>query len=64
MDLSLTILVSCYNEQDNIKSSIIDLNKYFKDFKYPFTILIIDDGSNDDSLKVIKSLKKNEKKTP
>ncbi len=62
MDLSLTILVSCYNEQDNIKSSIIDLNKYFKDFKYPFTILIIDDGSNDDSLKVIKSLKKNEKK--
>jgi len=55
---SLTILVSCYNEELYIKNVILDLLKEFKDYKYKFEILVIDDSSTDNSVKLLKKLEK------
>lgn len=43
------VIVPAYNEAQNIKKVLKDLNNYFEN------ILIIDDGSNDKSIEILKS---------
>lgn len=50
----VTILIPLYNEAENIKSLIYELTEKTKNLNYPKEIIIINDGSNDNSESLIK----------
>ena len=52
--VKLSILVPVYNEQDNLPELLSRLFKVARDLKKSFEIILIDDGSGDDSVKIIK----------
>lgn len=56
LEKTITIIVPCYNEERNIIKTIrkIKKSKYYKKFK--IEILIVDDGSTDNTLSIIKKL--------
>ena len=53
----ITIVIPCYNENNNINELIIELNKVTKKINnIIFTYFFIDDGSSDQTFQVIKNL--------
>ncbi|MBN2545429.1 MAG: glycosyltransferase family 2 protein [Spirochaetes bacterium] len=53
--LDLTIFVSCYNEHDLIEKTLKTVRNVLSLFKYSYEVLIYDDCSTDDSVKIIKN---------
>lgn len=54
MNYKISVVMPVYNEENYLSASIESiLNQTFTDFEF----IIIDDGSTDDSAKIIKSLK-------
>ncbi len=51
-------ILPCFNEELNLKKLLTDFYNFYKSKKFNINIVIIDDGSNDNSLKLIKKLKK------
>ena len=52
---SVSVLIPAYNEQDSIKGTIESVMK--SDYKNIVEVIVIDDGSKDDTLKIATSLK-------
>jgi polyisoprenyl-phosphate glycosyltransferase len=56
----ISIIIPCYNEEENIFYSYDALNNYIESNKflldYEFELIYIDDGSNDNSVNLIKQL--------
>ena len=60
---SITIIIPCYNENNNINELIIELNKVTKNISnIIFTYFFIDDGSSDQTFQVIKNLSRKNNK--
>ena len=57
---SVSVLIPAFNEQDTIKSTVENVLK--SDYKYLKEIIIINDGSTDNSLKIMKRYKKKDKR--
>ncbi|MFH1365442.1 MAG: glycosyltransferase [archaeon] len=57
---SLSIIISCYNEEKNIASAVESLFK--TDYKGLKKVIVVDDCSTDNSFKILKSLEKKYKK--
>ncbi|GEM68031.1 glycosyl transferase [Sphingobacterium mizutaii NBRC 14946 = DSM 11724] len=55
LDLKISIIIPCMNEEANILPLFKNINKQLKE-KYSFTVLFVDDGSNDNTLSTIKGL--------
>ena len=53
---NLSIIIPVFNEENYIKRLFLDLKKYFNEKNVE--VIIINDGSNDDSNKILKELKK------
>ncbi|WP_296893711.1 glycosyltransferase family 2 protein [uncultured Methanobrevibacter sp.] len=53
MDL-LSIVVPCYNEEESVKLFLSEIQSILSD--YNFEVIFVNDGSSDDTLKVIKDL--------
>ena len=51
---SLSIIIPAYNEEKRIKQTIIALRSYLKPKKYIYEIIVVDDGSTDGTLSVLK----------
>jgi len=51
-------ILPCFNEELNLKKLLTDFYNFYKSKKFNIHIVIINDGSNDNSLKLIKKLKK------
>jgi dolichyl-phosphate beta-glucosyltransferase len=51
---SLSIIIPAYNEEKRIKQTIIALRSYLKPRKYIYEIIVVDDGSTDGTLSVLK----------
>ena len=51
-ELYISIIIPFYNAKQHIKNCLDSLT--VQDFKKPFEVIMVDDGSNDDSQKVIK----------
>ena len=49
----INILIPCFNEEQNIKKIIDEIDFVFKESGILHEIILIDDGSNDDTIKVI-----------
>lgn len=51
----LSVVIPCYNEEKNIsRGALEEVAKYFKTQKYPWQVIISDDASTDDSIRLIK----------
>jgi dolichol-phosphate mannosyltransferase len=54
-DFLVSIIIPCYNEQDNIDRTLDQLIELAEDHPYRFEIIVVNDGSLDDSWRVIKN---------
>lgn len=55
--MKLSIVVPCYNEKDNIIEFYKQVNKVFKDLSGMYEIIFVNDGSTDNTIEVLKTLK-------
>ena len=53
---SISVLIPAFNEQENIKSTVENVLK--SDYKYLKEVIIINDGSTDNTLEIIEQLEK------
>ncbi len=57
----ISIISPCHNEEDNISKFLKNLHSEIKDFNYECEVLLVDDGSTDNTWLNIKEEKKNYK---
>ncbi|KKP86988.1 MAG: Glycosyl transferase family 2 [Candidatus Roizmanbacteria bacterium GW2011_GWA2_35_8] len=54
--MSISLIIPCYNEQSNIQKGVLDkIGNYTQNNPSFFEVIIVDDGSSDDSKKIIKT---------
>lgn len=53
---SLSIVIPALNEQENIENTCIEIHKVFKEINIKYEILIVDDGSTDNTFVIAKKL--------
>ncbi len=58
----VALIISAYNEENNIKVMYDSLKENTLDLNYDFNICFVDDGSTDTSYEIIKSLSNTDKK--
>ena len=54
--MKLSLVVPCYNEELNVRKFYDCVIEAFKNIKYSFEIIFVDDGSKDNTLKELKKL--------
>ena len=54
--VKLSIVIPCYNEEKNIIDTVNSIYEANNDFSYELELLIVDDGSHDNTFQVIKKL--------
>ena len=59
MPLKISIVLPVFNEQKIIKNSLTKIHNWIKIKKYYYEIVVVNDGSTDQSLNVLKNLKTN-----
>lgn len=52
---SITVVIPIYNEANRIGKTLSEITKYFKNKKIRLEIIIVDDGSSDESVSTIKN---------
>jgi glycosyltransferase involved in cell wall biosynthesis len=58
--LSLSVIIPCYNEEANLERGVLEhVADYLGEQDYPAEVIVVDDGSTDQSLKLIKKAAKN-----
>ncbi len=58
--MKLSIIIPAYNEEDNIKKGVLsDVANYLKKQKFGYEVLIVDDGSKDETARFIEEQIKN-----
>lgn len=50
----LSVVIPAYNEGTRIQATLEDVDKYFKAQKYTYEIIVVDNGSNDNTCDVVK----------
>ncbi|MBI2138990.1 glycosyltransferase family 2 protein [Candidatus Woesearchaeota archaeon] len=59
--MDLTVIIPAFNEAENLPVLISELKPALEKLRLSYEILILDDGSTDDSFEVLKRIKENEK---
>lgn len=55
MAQSLSIVIPCYNEENNLKNGVLDqVNDFLKTQKFDWEVIVCNDESTDNSLKLVK----------
>lgn len=58
MSVYLSIVIPLYNEEESIEQLVSKLLKVGKSFNFPYEIVLVDDGSQDGTWKIIEDLQK------
>lgn len=59
MKTYLSVVIPCYNEEENLQGGVLlGVYRYLKKQKFGWEVIISDDGSTDDSLKLIRRFAK------
>ncbi len=56
-DVFLSIIIPAYNEEKRIAATLLDIDQKLKNKNFNYEILVVDDGSKDDTVQVVKDLK-------
>lgn len=56
--MKLSVIIPAYNEAETLKKTIPELHSYLKSLKMKFELIVADDGSTDDTKKVVSAAKK------
>ncbi len=62
MDKMVSIVVPCFNEQEALPIFFDEFIRVFKELEYDWELLLVDDGSKDDTLAIMKSLSAKDKR--
>jgi len=54
--IHLSVIVPAYNEAKRIKASLLDMDKYLSKQDYSYEILVVSDGSKDNTGEVVKNI--------
>ncbi len=57
--MDFSIIIPCYNEEKNIDNLIVEIDSFLKPYKYE--LVIVDDKSTDNTLKVLEKYRKDPK---
>ncbi len=61
-NIKLSVIIPAYNEVKNLKTGVLDqVDEYLKTQDYEYEVLIVDDGSSDNTVEVATELIKNKK---
>lgn len=52
----LSVIIPAYNEAKHIKDTIMDISRYLSKQDYAFEVVVINDGSKDDTAKICREL--------
>lgn len=55
--MKLTLLIPTYNEEEIIKKTLIQVLNYLSKEKYSWEVLVVDDGSKDNTAKIVKGFR-------
>jgi len=55
--LKLSVVIPAYNEEKRITATLLDIHKYLKNQNYDYEILVVSDGSTDNTAKTVNDLK-------
>ena len=58
----LSVIIPCFNEEDNVKRFDKELMPVLESLKVPFEVVLVDDGSRDGTLKEARLLAKRDKR--
>lgn len=56
--MRLSVIIPAYNESNCIKATLLDVEKYLKKQDFDWEILVVDDGSKDETVSIVRKLKK------
>jgi len=59
--MKLSVIVPCYNEEKNVNLFHDEFVKVFKNFKYDYELVFVNDGSKDNTYKELKKICENSK---
>jgi len=61
MNIILSVVVPCFNEESRFRKGLDHYNSYLKKQKYLWELIFVNDGSKDKTLELMKSAQKNNK---
>ena len=56
-EIYLSIVIPAYNEESRIEKTLLGIDKYLKKQDYSYEIIVVNDGSKDKTVEVLKTLK-------
>jgi len=56
-EVHLSIVIPAYNEEKRISATLLDIDKYLRQQNYDYEIIVVNDGSTDNTVSVVKNLK-------
>ena len=54
--IHLSVVIPAYNEEKRISTTLLDIDKYLSKQDYTYEILVVNDGSKDNTAKVVKKM--------
>ena len=54
----LSIIIPAYNESNRILPTLEEITQYFKGKSYKYEVIVVDDGSNDDTVATVNTYSK------
>ena len=61
-NLQLSVFLPAYNEEENIKKTIFNIDRVLKEICQDYEILVVNDGSHDQTGQIVRNLSKENKK--
>ena len=59
--LYLSVIIPAYNEAERISPTLLDIDKYLSKQKYNYEIMVVSDGSTDNTVQVVKKVQQSVK---
>ncbi len=54
--MELSVIVPAYNEGNKLKENILEIDRYLKNHNHDYEIIVVDDGSKDNTAEIVKSI--------
>jgi len=55
--MKLSVIIPAYNEEKRLPKTLVEIDKYLKQQDYDYEILVVNDGSKDNTAKLVEELK-------